>query len=218
MLKLKNFSRFYGRKQILKNIDLNLNQNEILCILGPNGAGKTTLLEGILSHHRHKDSQIFFNNKEIKTIEEHYHFLENVSYLGHEPGLFLDLTLMENIFYFLDLYKYKRKVLSIEEIKELLKKTNLYHRKDDLVKNFSRGMKQRSGLIRCMISNPILLLLDEPLTSLDEFSKNFLLEFLSNFKKTGSCLIVTHNDDIFKNIADRFIYLEDGKIQEIQNK
>lgn len=213
MLKLKNFSRFYGRKQIIKDIDLELNQNEVLCILGPNGAGKTTLLEGILSHHRHNESQLFFNNKEIKTIEEHYEFLENVSYLGHEPGLFLDLTLMENILYFLDLYKYKRKVLSMEEIKELLKKTNLYHRKDDLIKNFSRGMKQRSGLIRCIISNPILLLLDEPLTSLDEFSKNFLLEFLKDFKKMGSCIIVTHNEEVFKNIADRFIYLENGEIQ-----
>ncbi len=215
MLRLQNFSRYYGHKKIIKNINLEVKENEILCILGPNGAGKTTLLEGILSHYRQENSKLFFYGKEIQTLQEHYLYLQEVSYLGHEPGLFLDLTLEENINFFIDLYKFKKEVLSFFEIEELLHKTQLYHRKKDLIKNFSRGMKQRAGLIRCILSKPKLLLLDEPLTGLDEDSKHFLLDFLVEFKKTGSCLLVTHDFSFFKNIVDRTIYLNFGKIEKI---
>lgn len=215
MLRLENFSRYYGYKKVIKNIELEIKENEILCILGPNGAGKTTLLEGMLSHYRQENSKLFFLGKEIKTLREHYEYLQYVSYLGHEPGLFLDLTLEENIQFFLDLYKYKKKVLSYTEIEGLLHKLYLYDRKNDFIKNFSRGMKQRAGILRCFLSKPKLLLLDEPLTGLDENSKLFLLELLSEFKKTGSCIVVTHDSIFFKKIVDRSIYLNAGIIEKI---
>ncbi|MFN3604664.1 MAG: ATP-binding cassette domain-containing protein [Leptonema sp. (in: bacteria)] len=214
MLKLKNFSRFYGYKKVINNIDLVLKPNEILCIMGPNGAGKTTLMEGILSHNRHEKSKIFFLDKEINSLQDHYQFLENVSYLGHEPGLFLDLTLTENLRFFLDLYRLKREVFTRSEIDELLHQTNLFHRKDDLVRNFSRGMRQRAGLIRCIITKPLLLILDEPLTGLDEFSIKFLVGFLKEYKKKGSCILATHNNQVFQNVIDRTIYLNYGRIEK----
>ncbi|MCS7205747.1 MAG: ABC transporter ATP-binding protein [Leptospiraceae bacterium] len=213
MLKLQNFSRYYGSRQVLFNLHLELQSNEILCVLGPNGAGKTTLLEGILSHHRMGESKIFFEGKEIRTLSEHYEFLQHVSYLGHEPGLFLDFNLLENLQYFLSLYQPKKKdVLDWNQIEFYLKEIQLYSRRFEEVRNYSRGMRQRAGLIRCLITNPKILLLDEPLTGMDFQGQKFLLEFLKDFKKRGSVIVVTHDDEAFEEVADRFIALKKGRI------
>lgn len=208
-----NYSRYYGYKKVLNNINFELKKNQIVCILGPNGAGKTTFLEGILSHHKQEKTEIYFNSKKIQTIQEHYEFLKHVSYLGHEPGLFLDLTLMENLEYIYDLYKpVKNNLYSKGEILEYIVRIGLYHRRNDLIRNYSRGMKQRAGLLRSIITKPEILLLDEPITGLDIKGKEFLIEFLDIYKTYGSCLIVTHDDEIFQLIADRYVYLHKGNI------
>jgi heme exporter protein A len=213
MLKLIDYSRYYGLKQVLFDIDFELQENEIVCFLGPNGAGKTTFLEGILSHHRQGNTKIFYHSKEIQTINEHYKFLIEVSYLGHEPGLFLDLTLMENLQYVIELYEPIKPVLySFEEILQLIDQIGLYNRRNELLRNYSRGMRQRAGLLRSIITKPKLLLLDEPITGLDKKGKDFLLEFLNFYKKYGSCIIVTHEEEIFHPVADRYIYLHKGRI------
>lgn len=216
MLKLQNFSRYYGYKQVLFDVNLELKEKEILCIFGPNGAGKTTLLEGILSHTRTGNSKLFYKEKEIKTIEEHYEFLKDVSYLGHEPGLFYDLTLWENLQFFLSLYApAKKDTWQTGEIIEYLKKIQLHHRRNDEVRFFSRGMKQRAGLIRCIITNPKILLLDEPLTGLDQQGKEFLIAYLAEFKQKGSAIVITHDLIPFLDVADTFIHLNQGRIQDI---
>ncbi len=213
MLKLIDYSRYYGYKKVLDNIDFELNQNQIVCLLGPNGAGKTTFLEGILSHNRHGRTKIYYHSKEINNIKEHYDFLKNVSYLGHEPGIFLDLTLTENLEYILDLYQpVKQDLYTKKEILDLIYQIGLYERRNDLVRNYSRGMKQRAGLLRSIITKPELLLLDEPITGLDIQGKEFLIWFLESFKKYSSCIIVTHDDEIFSSIADRYVYLFKGNI------
>ncbi len=73
-------------------------------------------------------------------------------------------------------------------------------------------MKQRAGLLRCIITKPKILLLDEPTTSLDQKGKDFLMEFLQEFKKQGSSLIVTHEDNIFYTVTNKFVFLNQGKI------
>ncbi len=213
MLRLENFSRYYGVKQVIKNLFFELKQNEVVCILGPNGAGKTTLLEGIISHHRFNHSKIFYYEKELKTFEEHYQFLMDVSYLGHEPGLFYDISLMENLKYIIDLYKpTKKNIKSWDEILDLTHQIGLYQRKNEPIRNFSRGMKQRAGLLRSIITNPKILLLDEPLTGLDTKGKEFLLEFIQSYKNEGSFLIVTHDDEAFSSVADRYVFMNHGEI------
>jgi len=94
----------------------------------------------------------------------------------------------------------------------LIYQIGLYERRNDLVRNYSRGMKQRAGLLRSIITKPELLLLDEPITGLDIQGKEFLVQFLESFKKNASCIIVTHDEEIFSSIADRYVYLFQGKI------
>jgi ABC-type multidrug transport system ATPase subunit len=213
MLRLIEYSRYYGYKKVLDNIDFELHRNQIVCLLGPNGAGKTTFLEGILSHNRQGRTKFYYHSKEIHTLKDHYDFLKNVSYLGHEPGIFLDLTLIENLYYLLELYKpVKENLYTKEEILDLIYQIGLYERRNDLVRNYSRGMKQRAGLLRSIITKPELLLLDEPITGLDIQGKEFLVQFLESFKKNASCIIVTHDEEIFSSIADRYVYLFKGKI------
>lgn len=213
MLKLENFSRNYGVKEVLKNIFLELKEHEVICILGPNGAGKTTLLEGILSHHRYKKSKIYYYGKELRTIEEHYEFLIDVSYLGHEPGLFYDISLIENLRYILNLYKFKKKDLkSWDEVMFLIEKIGLYYRKNEPIRNFSRGMKQRAGLLRCMITNPKIFLFDEPMTGLDTDGKKFLIECIQSHKNQSSFIIVSHDDEVFNSVVDRYIFINHGEI------
>ncbi len=216
MLKLESYTRFYGYKKILEIPFFELKKNEIVCILGPNGAGKTTFLEGILSHNRQGNTKIYYNNEMIEGMEKHYQFLRNISYLGHEIGLFLDLSLWENLQYFAELYSIQFKP---EKMSKILKQWELFHRKDDEVRTFSRGMKQKSALIRTMLTEPQILLLDEPLTGLDSRGKTFLIQFLKDFKQNGSVILITHDDEIFFDIVDRFVFLFKGKlIADIPNQ
>jgi ABC-type multidrug transport system ATPase subunit len=211
MLRLVKLSRTYGHHTVLHEVDLELKEGEIVCVMGPNGAGKTSLVEAILSHNRPAGARIFFRGEEIRSIAAHNRFLSRCAYLGHEPGLMYDLTAIENLQFFADFHC---KVPPKEErLLALLAAVGLEQRSRDTVRVFSRGMRQRLGLARCLLHDPDILFLDEPLTGLDPEGIERLIEILRLLRpRHASALIITHDEAPFLDIADRYLFIKAGRI------
>lgn len=211
MLRLEKLSRAYGHHTVLHEIDIELKDGEIVCVMGPNGAGKTSLVEAILSHNRPAGARLFFHGKEIRSIEAHNRFLSRCAYLGHEPGLMYDLSALENLKFFADFHCAVPP--KEERLRALLAAVGLEHRANDTARIFSRGMRQRLGLARCLLHDPDILFLDEPLTGLDQEGIKRLIELLHPVRERhASALIITHDDAPFLDIADRYLFIKEGRL------
>lgn len=177
---IRNFSYSIGQKKILHEIDFQLNTWDRVAIRGENGAGKSTLLRKILQFHRYPESMEYLS-PDLKRVP--------FSYLGHRLGLYASLSIEENLRFFHSLSKYSFPWKKIQYWVELL---SLQNRWEDPVYTLSRGMKQKTALLRAISLRPICLLLDEPFTSLDEPSSQNILNILQEISKDMSIVAVLH--------------------------
>lgn len=199
---------------------------------GDNGSGKSTLLKLLLKKNKsivwHKtdkndvDQQNTFASKaqdvhgldcdmdvakkaRPKNISDRF----QISFIGHEPGLYSSLTLKENLDYFGGI---AGKRFLRDRMSHLLKVFKLDHRLHDPVHTFSRGMLQKSAIIRALCMDAYLYLLDEPYTGLDETSVSLLNDIILDLKKRSSVLLVVHSKELIKKVAERTIALDAGSI------
>lgn len=202
----RGLSRHYGYRTALESVDLTFERSQTIVIMGANGAGKTTLLEAILAAER---NQIEING-EVCDPELWKKYTASTGYIGHEPGIFLDLSALENLGYFSDLNGLRVKK---QDLLSKLQQVGLLNRANDSARGYSRGMRQRLGLARAVLHNPALILMDEPLTGLDRNGINFLIQLLQTEKQRGAIqILVTHSEEPFLEIADRFLFLNRGRL------
>lgn len=206
ILQCKNLTYSIGYRKILKNISFELKEKECVLLMGENGTGKSTLFKVLSNYNSLKDNFIFHESiiQLIRTKKRNL-----FSYLGHELGLYFSLTLKENLDYF---YGVTENGISKSKILELVDRFNLTKRLNDPIHTFSRGMKQKSALIRTFIANPIILLLDEPFTGLDQNSIQILKELISEFKQNNTTFIINHDLEEMKILMDRKFDLKNGEI------
>lgn len=204
-LALENITKFFGRQLIFKNIDFTFNQGNIYGLAGNNGSGKSTLtkiIAGVLSQNKGK----VVHKIDDKIIEaEKLH-----SYLGFvSPYLMLydEFTANENLFHFAKIRGIK---FDEERIKYLLNEFNLYRRRNDLLKAYSSGMKQRMKFIFALQHSPKLLLLDEPTSNLDEEGKSKVYEIVEN-NKENSVVIIASNESKDLELCSEIIKVEEYK-------
>ncbi|MCC5814848.1 MAG: ATP-binding cassette domain-containing protein [Leptospira sp.] len=198
ILQIQNLNYSIGHKSILKKVNLQFSLGKSYVLRGDNGAGKSTLLKLILNYSHHKDS-IFWK-----------HSIQNrnqLSYLGHDLGLYSSLSLEENLRFF---SKLTSNGYSWKKIQEWVEMCNLNRRWEDPIHSFSRGMKQKAAIIRAILVKPLLLLLDEPFTGLDDKSYPILISMLQEIKKDSAILAVVHGmeDSFWENN----LRLEKGEI------
>lgn len=206
MLRLDNLCRFFGSFS-LKNISLEINSGEYFVLLGPCGAGKTLLLHSIAGIHLPDAGRVFVDGKEVTYFSPEK---RNIGYLFQKNLLFPHLSIRENIYYGLKYHQADRGY--IKSIFELMDIGNLIARKDTC--NLSGGETQKIALARSLVIKPRLLLLDEPLHSLDPVSRENVLTILKSLNKSlGLTLIhVTHDLEEAKFLAGRAAVLIDGVI------
>ncbi|MDF3819039.1 ATP-binding cassette domain-containing protein [Leptospira sp. 96542] len=181
LLESQSLSITVGEKTILKEVSIRFFRTGLCIFEGDNGAGKSTLLKEI--YHKAKYSQLWHWPLGVKTI----------TYLGHELGLYTSLSLEENLEYFLGLEGGVQLVQKqIPKQKFLLESFHLDKRRFDPVYMFSRGMKQKVALMRCLLSKSEILLFDEPFTGLDQKSVDALVRQLNEESKTRLVIIVLH--------------------------
>lgn len=198
LLNCNELSYSIGYKKILKKVSFALGAGECVTITGDNGSGKSTLLKILCSYHSYQKEIIWNKSNPI------------LSYLGHDLGLYSSLTLNENLNYYKGISK---ETISNQEIESVLKSFNLFHRVNETLHGFSKGMKQKTGLIRALIPKCDLLLLDEPFSGLDQKSSTELIKILKDKKNSSCILLVTHDKQLLSEIADRNFHIENGELK-----
>ncbi|MFZ3166372.1 MAG: ABC transporter ATP-binding protein [Candidatus Methanoperedens sp.] len=193
---------------VLRNIDLKIEKGEFLTIFGPNGAGKTTLIKIMATLVTPTSGKVLIEGLDIK--ENPIEIRKKIGVISHETYLYTELTAAENLRFFGKMYDTPRLE---ERIDELIKQVGLTYRKNDRVRTFSRGMKQRLSIARALIHDPPILFLDEPYTGLDQhaiatFDK--ILGGMNAMDKTR--VLISHDIEHGISLCDRAIILTGGHI------
>lgn len=207
MIKLRNFFKSFGPKNVLRSLDLDVDSGEIVTIKGKNGSGKTTLLKALSTLERPDDYDLaeidgfdlISNSEEVRS---------RVGFLSHNPPFYPELTGIENLDFWLDLHPGN---YGSNYSGEMLAQVGLIMFKDDMAGNYSRGMIQRLGFAIAIAHSPTTLLLDEPFTGLDDDGSQIIEDHLLRLKDNGCSILLSSHDDI--SFTDRALELEEGVLK-----
>ncbi len=204
-LEANNIKKTFNRRTIFSNISFRLENGSALAIVGRNGSGKSTLVKitaGVLSPSS-GIVNISVNDNEIKPIDTFKH----IGFVSPYLQLYDEFTAVEN----LDIFAKVRSLnIQREFILDLLKRVNLYDRRDDFVRTYSSGMKQRLKYTFALLHQPELLILDEPRSNLDTEGISIVYEIIKDQKQKGATLIAT-NDSEDLRYCENVINLDDQK-------
>ena len=213
-LSIKDLKKSFGedeyKTEVLKGIDFEIEKGEICVLLGPSGSGKSTLLNIIGGIDQPDSGTITIQGKTISTLKDLTNYRrKHLGYVFQMYNLISHLNVEQNI----DVGKYLSKNPLDKE--ELLQTLGLKEHRYKQPNQLSGGQQQRTSIGRAIIKNPDLLLCDEPTGALDYHTSKDILQLIEDVNKKygNTIIIVTHNDAI-KDMADRVIYLHDGRIRE----
>lgn len=215
MLKIESLKKNFGSKKVLKGIDLEVNKGDIVGIIGPSGCGKSTLLRTINLLEIPTSGTINFEGKNLDFKENLTLVRRKIGMLFQQFNLFSNMTVLENII----LAPVKLKILShdeaVKEATSLLKKIDLYDKKDYYPYELSGGQQQRIAIIRALIMHPDLMLFDEPTSALDPEMIGEVTNLMKEIANQGmTMIVVSHEMNFIKKFATKVIFMEDGKIIE----
>ncbi len=199
---LRNVVKKFGRFVALHGISFEVRKKEKVALLGPNGAGKTTTVRIISGITKPTSGEVKVAGKDPF---KDYEVKKMFGVVSHHTFLYEELTAYENLEFYAKLYEADE-----SRIPELLKEFGLYERRHELVRNFSRGMKQRLAIARALIHSPKILILDEATTGLDVFGKKELFTILENFD--GTILLTTHDLEEAEKTCERALIMSSGRI------
>ena len=212
-LSLKDISKKYKDKEILKNITFDIGEGELVCILGPSGCGKTTLLNIIGGFVSDYSGDVLLSNENINNIPPEK---REIATVFQSYGLFTHKNVIDNVSYGLKLLKIDKNMRE-KRARDMLEKVGLAGYEKKKIKELSGGEQQRVAIARSMVLNPKLLLLDEPLSNLDVHLRDVMRKEIKRIQKQFgvTMIIVTHDqEDAFK-LADRVIVINEGHIEQV---
>ena len=214
ILKLENLSKTYsGNVQAVKRIDLEVHRGETIGLVGPNGAGKTTTIKMIAKLLRPTTGKIYIRDKDMvfQNIRNTSRNLIPVGFLIDIPN-FYDVTAYQVLKYFAELHDYPKDKID-SRIDDLLEKFNLTEWKHYNINDFSKGMKQKLGIIQALIHDPEILILDEPQTGLDPNARVKVRKFIRELQDEGKTIFVaSHMLYEISEVCDKIALLNKGRI------
>ncbi|EJO5348098.1 ABC transporter ATP-binding protein [Clostridium botulinum] len=212
VLQVENIHKKIGRKEIIKDVSFSVKAGEVFGFLGPNGAGKTTTIRMMVGLIAPTKGSIKIMGHDIQ--KERIKALKNVGCIVENPDMYNDLTGMQNLKYYGDLYG----DITKERINEVAELVGLKDRINDKVRKYSLGMKQRLGLGQAILSNPKLLILDEPTNGLDPIGIHEFREIVTNIAKenNSAVFISSHILSEIEQMCDHFAIINEGSIKTIQ--
>ena len=213
IVKLENFNKSYGEKQIIKNLNLEVYEGEFLTLLGSSGCGKTTILRSISGLDYPTSGKIYLDGVDVTDLEPQK---REVNTIFQNYALFPLMTVEENISFGLKMKKVPKDEIK-KRVKKMIELVHLEGYEKRKPKELSGGEQQRVSIVRGLINNPKVLLLDEPLSALDlKLRKKMQVELKHLQKKLGITFIyVTHDQDEALTMSDRIVVLNKGKIEQI---
>lgn len=212
MIEVKNVTKKYGKFTAVDNLNFKVEDHEIMGFLGPNGAGKSTTMNMITGYIEPTKGKIIVNGYEISKTPKKAK--KQIGYMPESVPLYNDLTVREFIKYMADLKNVKRSEKKAE-IEKVLEETGTKSVENKLIKNISRGYKQRVSMAGALIGNPDILILDEPTVGLDPKQITEIRNLIKKLGKTHTIILSSHILSEVSQICNKVIIINKGKILAI---
>lgn len=214
MIKIKNLKKSFGKKEVLKGIDLEVTQGEVMVIIGPSGSGKSTLLRCLNLLETPDSGDIYLDDELITDAKVNVDKVrEKMGMVFQNFNLFPHRTVVQNIMMAPMKVKKESQEAAEKNAVELLERMGLTEKKDVYPNSLSGGQKQRVAIARALAMNPEVMLFDEATSALDPEMVGDVLSVMKELAKDGmTMVVVTHEMGFAKEVADDVIFMEDGMI------
>lgn len=212
MIRVKNVTKKYGDFIAVEGINFQIKEGEIIGLLGPNGAGKSTTMNMITGYIEPSEGEIIIGGYDI--LKNPSKAKEQIGYMPEGVPLYQDLTVKEFVSYMAELKKVS-KTEKKEKVQEVLEKTNLIEVSNKLIKNISRGYKQRVSLAGALVTNPKILILDEPTVGLDPKQITEIRGLIKSLEGKHTIILSSHILSEVSQICKKVIIINKGKIVAI---
>ena len=209
MIEVKNLVKRYGDHVAVNNLSFTVEEGQIYGFLGPNGAGKSTTMNIITGYLASTEGEVLINGHNI--LEEPEEAKKCIGYLPEMPPLYFDMTVLEYLKFVADLKKIPKdkKATMIEEIMDMVKITDMKNR---LIKNLSKGYRQRVGIAQAVLGYPEVIILDEPTAGLDPKERARFRNLISSLSRDRIVILSTHIVSDIESIANQVIMIKDKKL------
>lgn len=211
-LKSENIEKVYKERKVVKGVNITVNSGEIVGLLGPNGAGKTTSFYMMVGFIKPSSGKVFIDGKEVTELPMYERSRYGLGYLAQEPTIFRGLTVEENLLAIIERIE-PNKQKQKEKVASLLEEFGLTKLTKQKAWSLSGGEKRRMEIARCMISNPKIILLDEPFVGIDPITVSELRQMIFKLRDKGIGILITdHNVRETLPLTQRAYLIYDGKI------
>ena len=226
MIKLKNVHKSFGDLEVLKGINLTVEEGEVVCIIGPSGSGKSTMLRCMNQLETITSGKVFIGFNLISHMEEGEDLLKlsekeasklrtNLGMVFQRFNLFPHLTVLQNLTIAPALVKGLSEKDLVGKAEDLLRSVGLYEKKDEYPNKLSGGQQQRVAIARALAMDPAIMLFDEPTSALDPELVGEVLEVMKKLAEGGmTMVVVTHEMGFAREVASRVIFMDEGQIVE----
>ena len=216
LLQINNLYKDFGNTQILKDVSLNVEKGEVIVIVGPSGCGKSTLLRCINGLESIEGGEIILNGNLISGRKTDWQKVrQQIGMVFQNYELFPNMTVIQNLILGPTKVQKRSKIEAIASGEALLSRVGLLEKKNAYPRELSGGQKQRVAIVRALILNPEILLFDEITAALDPEMVREVLDVMLELAKSGiTMLIVTHEMQFARAIADKIVFMDDGEIIE----
>ena len=210
MITIENLTKFYGSNRAVNNISFTINDNEILGFLGPNGAGKSTTMNMIAGYLPMSSGSVTICGTDI--TKDPVKAKQNIGYLPEIPPVYPDMRVKEYLSFCAGLKRIPsdNRKKEIDRVSDLLKITDV---RDKLIKNLSKGYKQRVGFAQALLGNPKFLILDEPTVGLDPNQVMEVRSIIKDLKRDHSVIFSSHILSEVQAVCDRVVIINKGDIK-----
>lgn len=216
LLEIKNLHKSFGNLEVIKGIDLEIDKGDIVVIIGPSGSGKSTVLRCMNLLEQPTSGDIVFEGQSIMENKKNIDKIrENIGMVFQNFNLFPNKSIIENITLAPMKVKGISKADAEKKAEELLTRVGLIEKKDSFPNQLSGGQQQRIAIARALAMEPDMMLFDEPTSALDPEMVKEVLDVIKELADEGMTMaIVTHEMGFAKEVADRVIFVDGGKIVE----
>ncbi len=215
-LKVENLKKSFGSLEVLKDLNVEIQEGEVVCIIGPSGSGKSTFLRCLNQLEDISGGKVIIDNNNLSDHSKNINKIrENIGMVFQHFNLFPHLTVLENITLAPKELKDQKEADIKKRALELLETVGLSEKANDYPNSLSGGQKQRVAIARALAMQPEIMLFDEPTSALDPEMVGDVLEVMQLLARQGmTMVVVTHEMGFAKEVADRVIFMDAGYIVE----
>ncbi|MBI4430549.1 MAG: LPS export ABC transporter ATP-binding protein [Candidatus Omnitrophica bacterium] len=212
LLETRQLKKSYRARCVVNEVSINISRGEIVGLLGPNGAGKTTTFYMTVGVIRPDSGSILFRGEDITPLPMYMRARLGIGYLAQEPSVFRKLTVAENIMAILETLEISQ-IERERRLNKLLKELDIEHLAENKAYTLSGGERRRLEITRALVTNPSLILLDEPFSGVDPIAVIEVQKILQKLRSQGlSILLTDHNVQETLSVTDRAYIMHEGRI------